>query len=73
MFLTWVRLWLFSRNPKVLRGAISPSPWHLAAIATSLQCLIADEEMNDGQGEYYEEGLKRFVDKHTTEGDEYEG
>ena len=43
------------------------------AIATSLQCLIADEEMHDGQGEYYEEGLKRFVDKNAAEGDEYCG
>ena len=43
------------------------------AIATTLQCLIADEEMHGGQGEYYEEGLKRFVDKNAQENDEYDG
>ena len=43
------------------------------AIATTLQCLIADEEMHDGNGEYGEEDLKRFVDRNATEDDEYNG
>lgn len=44
-----------------------------AAIATTLQCLIADEEMNDGNGEYMDSKLKDFVDKHAQEDDEYNG
>mmetsp|Transcript_3634 Transcript_3634/g.7266 ORF Transcript_3634/g.7266 Transcript_3634/m.7266 type:complete len:688 (+) Transcript_3634:110-2173(+) len=43
------------------------------AIATTLHCVVADEEMNDGNGEYTEKELKDFVDKHAQEGDEYDG
>lgn len=45
----------------------------LLAISTTLHCLIADEEMNDGQCEYGEESLKRFVDRNAQERDEYQG
>lgn len=70
MYLTWVR---FGLSPFFVVPEVPSHTMFLAAIATSLQCLIADEEMNDGRGEYHDEGLKSFVDKHATEGDEYEG
>jgi hypothetical protein len=43
------------------------------AIATVLQCLIADEEMNNGRGVFADERLKSFVDKNAQENDEYDG
>lgn len=44
-----------------------------SAIATALHCFIADEEMNDGNSQYADEGLKRFVDRNAQEGDSYNG
>ena len=75
MYSTWVSLSLVFDLQSIFAhdGFVSLLLASLLAIATSLQCLIADEEMNDGQGEYHEEDLKRFVDKNATEGDEYEG
>lgn len=45
----------------------------IAAIATTLHCLIADEEMHNGRDEYAEEGLRSFVDKNARDTDDYEG